>query len=123
MRATDVGVAKPPRIGVTAKASPWITTRSKLPEPSSVSVFPDRDRAHRVLLTLVGWITPEATQVGRRPGAGTPAYLRGRSGRGHRQADLGAQPRAHLRDRRVDLGNPAGPQEEVVLPLGQRAQL
>src|SRR5713101_5566833 len=75
----------------------------------------------RVLLTFVGWITPGATRVGRRPGAGTPAYLRGRSGSS--QTDLGAQPRAHLRDRRVDLWNPAGPQEEGVLPLGQRAQL
>jgi hypothetical protein len=45
----------------------------------------------------------------------------GSSGRSRHQADLGAQPRSHLRDRRVDLGNSAGPNEEVVLPLGQRA--
>jgi len=59
----------------------------------------------------------------KRPDAGTRASQRGPSGWGHRQADLGAQPRAHLSDCGVDLGNPAGPQEEVVLPLGQRAKL
>ena len=106
--------------GITAAASAWLRD---LRHRWSASVFPDRDRAHRVLLTFVGWITPGANTGGsasRRRDIGLPAR---RFRPGHRQADLGAQPRAHLRDRRVDLGNPAGPQEEVVLPLGQRAQL
>src|SRR5260370_37298611 len=60
----------------------------------------------RVLLTFAGRITPGQTRAGRRPGAGTPAYLRGRSDSS--RTDLRAQPRRHLIDRRVELQNYAG---------------
>src|SRR6266404_6161880 len=46
-----------------------------------------------------------------------------RSGRCHREADLGPQPCPHLGDCCRDLRNMSDAKVEVVLPLGQRAEL
>src|SRR6266404_5854164 len=46
-----------------------------------------------------------------------------RSSRCQREPDLGSQPYPHLGDRCSDLRNMSDAEVEVVLPLGQRAEL
>src|SRR6476619_18277 len=59
---------------------------------------------------------------GRFPPEHAPAAGR-RSGRCQREPDLGPQPCTHLGDCCCDLRNMSRAQEEVVLSLGQRAEL
>ena len=67
----------------------------------------ERVRAPLPVVRYLGAAVSPAT--GLRPYSGTSCSSR---------PDLGPQPRPHLRDRRADLGHPACPYEEVVLPLG-----